>query len=274
MSQSGGDRTGGAPRRGPAPRRGRTGRGVRRGGRDHVIRASLLTLSVLLALGGTACGGDDGRKPDGEQDPTAAGARPDPVVFVHGLGGSSADWRTFRGWFQRNGYPTDRLLALDLPAGQPNDVNAWQLRDAVRRLLAETGAHQVDLVAFSMGNLSARHYLTMLGGTGRVDDFAGLAGPNRGMDTPLTEGCAAPERTETDACQMRRGSRFLRALNAGDPTPGHTTYVTWRSLSDEVVPAASTPLEGADNRLAPEGLGHVELLTDERVYREVRDALR
>lgn len=238
-------------------------------------------VAVLMTVLLTGCGaadegeGERGRGPADLTPSHAPKASPgvDPVVLVHGLGGSPADWDTFRGWFTRDGYAGEHTVAVDLSgqAATSNAANARTVADAVTRLKAETGADKVDLVAFSMGNLSARHYLAHLGGTEHVREFAGIAGPNRGMDTPLTEGCG--ESATTDACEMARGSGFLRALNSGDPTPGPVRYATWRSDGDEIVPAAATPLDGATNHRVPGSLGHVELIGDESVYRSVRDFL-
>ncbi|MDJ1136962.1 esterase/lipase family protein [Streptomyces iconiensis] len=237
-------------------------------------RTALLASALAALLTGCGAASERERDPDASADTrtgtsadTRTGKRADPVVLVHGLGGSPADWDTFRGWFARDGYAQEHTVAVDVSAGRRNAANARAVAEAVTRLKEETGAGKVDLVAFSMGNLSARHYLTHLGGTAHVREFAGIAGPNRGMDTPLTEGCGPA--AATDACEMARDAPFLRALNSGDPTPGPVRYATWRSEADEIVPAASTPLEGAANHRVPGALGHVELIGDESVYRAV-----
>lgn len=241
--------------------------------------AALLAGGVLAALltgCGAAAEGERERASGSVSPSRAPKASPglDPVVLVHGLGGGPADWDTFRGWFARDGHAEAHTVAVDVGAGRSAGGNAADGRligEAVTRLKAETGADKVDLVAFSMGNLSARHYLTHLGGAAHVREFAGIAGPNQGMNTPLTQGCGPS--ADTDACEMARGSGFLRALNSGDPTPGSVRYATWRSDADGVVPAASTPLDGAANHRVPGSLGHVELIGDEGVYRAVRDFL-
>ena len=233
------------------------------------MRAGLLMLLMFPA----ACT-DGGSVSSGSTATRAASPPPhgpDPVVLVHGLGGSPADWDAFRGWLLRDGYEKRSIAAVDLTAGRPNADNARAIARTVRKLRTGTGAAKVDLVAFSMGNLSARHYLKNLHGTRHVRAFAGIAGPNHGMDTPLTADC--DPRADTDACEMDEDSAFLEALNKGDETPGPVRYGTWRSDADDVVPADSTPLQGAVNRTVPRALGHVELIGDRGVHREVRDFL-
>ncbi|MFG3258290.1 esterase/lipase family protein [Streptomyces sp. NPDC048172] len=237
-----------------------------------VILTGLLVLTPSLAgCADGKPGQGNGREASPKTSPAEPRGNPDPVVLVHGLGGSPADWDAFRRWFVRDGYEEKRVVAVDLTAGRPNDENARVIARAVRKALADTGADKADLVAFSMGNLSARHYLKKLGGTAHVRAFAGIAGPNQGMDTPLTADCGP--RTDTDACQMGEDSEFLQKLNAGDETPGPVRYATWRSEADDIVPADSTPLQGATNHAVPQALGHVELIGDRQVYRAVRDFL-
>ncbi|NGO67589.1 alpha/beta fold hydrolase [Streptomyces boncukensis] len=248
--------------------------GIRSGSGNGTGSGPAARLAALLSvvLLGTGCGGGSGDARE-ERTPAPTGSpSPTPIVLVHGLGGSPADWDQFRRWFARDGDDRARTLPVDLTAGRPNDEGARTVARAVERLRKRTGAARVDLVAFSMGNLSARHYLKHLGGTSRVRSYAGIAGPNRGMDTALTAGCGP--RTRTDVCQMGEDSEFLRELNRGDETPGRVRYATWRSRADDIVPADSTPLAGAENHVAPDTLGHVELIGDRRVYREIRDFLR
>lgn len=235
----------------------------------------MVALAVVGAVGCAQEGGSGGegkkaRPSTSSQVPSDA----DPLILVHGLGGGSADWDTFRGWFERDGYSPQRIVAVDFPPNQRNQKSARTLVRTVNRVLADTGASKVDFVAFSMGNYPVRYYLKYLGGAEHTDSFAGMSGPNRGMDTSLTAGCAEDPHSRPDACQMWEGSAFLRKLNAGDDTPGGTDYGTWRSRADEVVPPQSTPLKGADNRVVPGELRHVDLLGDERVYGEVRDFLQ
>ena len=71
--------------------------------------------------------------------------------------------------------------------------------------------------------------------------------------------------------EMRPGSAFLDALNAGDETPGTPRYATWWSACDQVTtPQQSVILEGATNTQTA-CLQHSQLYTDATVYQQVRN---
>lgn len=92
-----------------------------------------------------------------------AAARP-PIVFVHGNGDSAALWHTTVWRWESNGWPADRLFALNMPNPQARDDDTKEqpgrsgtadqrrhLAAEVDRVLAATGARQVVLVANSRG---------------------------------------------------------------------------------------------------------------------------
>ncbi|WP_405527173.1 triacylglycerol lipase [Streptomyces avidinii] len=196
--------------------------------------------------------------------PALAAAEPDPVVFVHGWNSDGSTWNTFVDRFRADGRPADRLYRWTYPTSQPNATTASQLAATVDRVLAATGATEVDLVTHSMGALPSRYYLKNLGGDAKVDAWVSLAGPNHGTDTAHFCGQAS-------CVEMRPGSAFLTALNTGDETPGSTRYATWRSPCDLVVnPDSTVALAGALNTRTP-CLQHSALLTDAGVYAQVRD---
>ncbi|MEC3977281.1 esterase/lipase family protein [Amycolatopsis sp. H20-H5] len=179
--------------------------------------------------------------------PGSASAAPahDPVVFVHGYGGSAAEFSVLRQAFLDAGYQPGELYSLDFSNTQLNEVTAGQLAGLVGTALAETGRSKADLIGFSMGSLSSRYYLKNLGGTAEVAHFASIAGANHG--TLLAYGCALI--TADQACpQLQPTSPLVLGVNSGDETPGPTVYGTWASPCDlAVVPSVSIRLAGADN---------------------------
>ncbi|WP_405982793.1 esterase/lipase family protein [Streptomyces sp. NBC_00158] len=193
-----------------------------------------------------------------------APAPPDPVVFVHGWNSDGTAWNTMAARFRSDGWPADRLHQWTYPTAQSNATTAEQLAAVVDRVLASSGASRVDLVTHSMGSLSSRHYLKNLGGDAKVDAWVSLAGPNHGTGT--ARWCGG-----TSCVEMRPGSAFLGALNAGDETPGPVRYATWWSSCDMInQPAGTVALDGAVNTRAP-CLQHTAFTDDAGVYREVRD---
>lgn len=212
--------------------------------------------AALLAVAACAA-------PTAAAAPTAP-APPDPVVFVHGWNSDGAAWNTMAARFRSDGWPAGRLHQWTYPTAQSNATTAEQLAAVVDRVLASSGASRVDLVTHSMGSLSSRHYLKNLGGDAKVDAWVSLAGPNHGTGTARWCGGTA-------CVEMRPGSAFLNALNAGDETPGAVRYATWWSSCDMLVkPDATVPLDGAVNTQAP-CLPHTAFTEDAGLYREVRD---
>ena len=52
-----------------------------------------------------------------------ADTQPPPIVFVHGNGDSAAMWLTTVWRFESNGWPRERLVALDMPYPLARDAD-------------------------------------------------------------------------------------------------------------------------------------------------------
>ncbi|HEU4560816.1 MAG TPA: triacylglycerol lipase [Longimicrobium sp.] len=192
----------------------------------------------------------------------AAPAR-NPILFVHGWQGDAGQWRTMMARFRSDGWSEAELFAWTFDDRQSNAAIAARISARIDQVLAATGASRVDVVTHSMGSLSTRYYLKNLARPGRVDAWASLGGPNHGTQAAWL--CFSP------ACrEMRPGSAFLTTLNRDDETPGAARYATWWSPCDEIVEPSSVALDGAENHPAP-CVGHLGLLSDTAVYRQVRD---
>jgi triacylglycerol lipase len=169
--------------------------------------------------------------------------------------------------FKADGWRDDELYVFNYSFLTSNASIADEIRDQINTIIANTGARKVDIVTHSMGGISSRYYLKNLGGDAKVDAWVSLGGPNHGTDT--AEQCAF-----TPCIEMRIGSAFLAALNAGDETPGFPRYATWWSPCDETInPDASVPLAGATNSQTS-CLGHGQLVTDPVIYQQVRNWVR
>jgi triacylglycerol lipase len=116
------------------------------------------------------------------------------IIFVHGNGDNAGVWQTTLWRFESNGWPRDRLHALDftLPLARSEDNKeqagrsgtADQMRDLaaeVDRQLSLGGAKKVVLIGNSRGGYSIRNYLRNGGGKDKVA-AAVLGGvPNHGV---------------------------------------------------------------------------------------------
>jgi len=116
-----------------------------------------------------------------------------PIVFVHGQGGTAARWTTTIWRFESNGWPRDRLYALDTayPFARDDDAkqqegasstteHTAQLAAEVERVRRLAGAEKVVLIGHSRGGYAIRDYIR--NGPGKaVVSHAILGGtPNHG----------------------------------------------------------------------------------------------
>jgi pimeloyl-ACP methyl ester carboxylesterase len=127
--------------------------------------------------------------------PARAQPRPPvPILFVHGNGDHAALWMTTLWRFEANGWPRERLHALNFtdPLSRNDDAvpqtgrsgTADQLRELaaeVDALLARTGATRVALVASSRGGNAVRNFVVEAGGAAKVSHAVLCGTPNRGV---------------------------------------------------------------------------------------------
>ena len=118
---------------------------------------------------------------------------PPPIVFVHGNGDSAAVWMTTLWRFESNGWPRERLHAIDLPyplardaddreqAGRSSNAQYQQvLATEIDRVLRASGASQVVLMGSSGGGYPIRSYV-MSGGAAKVSHVILGGVPNHGV---------------------------------------------------------------------------------------------
>jgi triacylglycerol lipase len=198
--------------------------------------------------------------------PAAAQAHT-PILFVHGWSESSSLWTTMIGRFEKDGWGKAELTNWTYNTSQSNVTTAKEVATKVSEIKTKTGAAKVDLITHSMGALSTRYYIKNLGGESTIESWVSLGGPNHGTTT-------ANLCSQASCVEMRVGSTFLNALNAGDETPGSVRYATWWSPCDEIInPHESVILTGATNTQT-ECMSHVALTTNEKVYQQVREFVR
>jgi triacylglycerol lipase len=167
------------------------------------------------------------------------------------------------GRFKADGYTDAELFSWSYNTSQSNKTTASEIAAKVDQILAATGASKVDIITHSMGGLSSRWFVKFLGGTGVVDEWVSLGGPNHGTDT--ANWCF-----QTSCYEMRIGSAFLTELNQGDETPGDVRYGTWWSPCDTVInPDSSVSLSGATNTRTA-CISHSALYEDATVYGQVK----
>jgi pimeloyl-ACP methyl ester carboxylesterase len=214
-----------------------------------------------------------------------------PIVFVHGNGDTAALWTTTLWRFESNGWPRERLVAIDMPYPLSRDVDATPqegrssttesmqfLSAEVERVLRLTGASRVVLIANSRGGNAVRNYIANGGGAAKVSHAILGGTPNHGV-------WADP--ASRTGNEFNGAGPFLSALNApkgpnGDEVTPGPKWMTIRSDNNDKfaqpdgvwIGAKGTPtnvaydgpaLKGAENVVIA-GIDHRETAFSARAF--------
>ncbi|MDO8373928.1 MAG: alpha/beta fold hydrolase, partial [Polaromonas sp.] len=165
-----------------------------------------------------------------------------PIVFVHGNGDSASIWQSTVWRFESNGWPRERLHAIDLPyplardddgKAQPGRTSIAEhmayLKAEVDKVLQATGARQVVLVGNSRGGNAIRNYIQNGGGSSRVSHAILGGTPNHGVWAI---------KGFREANEFSGTGPFLTGLNApknaaGDEVTGPVKWLTLRSDNND-----------------------------------------
>lgn len=163
-----------------------------------------------------------------------------PIVFVPGNGDPASLWQTTIWRFESNGWPRDRLHAIEMPyplardddtkeqAGRTSSAEHMAfLKAEVDKVLARTGAKQVVLMGNSRGGNAIRNYIANGGGDKTVSQAILGGTPNHGVWAVHIDGLP-------DNSEFAGHGPFLSALNkaknaAGDEVAGPVRWLTIRS---------------------------------------------
>lgn len=210
-----------------------------------------------------------------------------PVLFVHGSGLAPDSWAQMIARFRARGYPATHLVAARLTPNDGSNPRAAErfVLPAVDSLLANARSRaqrarcrppaKVDIVAHSMGAVSARWYVAKIDAT-KVRNLVGITPANHGTDVLCglrgdgnRELCPAfATSAQESAVQYALNGSIARPIDEtphgfgsdGDgrpripPTPeAGIAYWTIRLDPDEWIrPASSAVLEGAGGRPLPQ----------------------
>ncbi|TAM87252.1 MAG: lipase [Jatrophihabitans sp.] len=189
-------------------------------------------------------------------------AHPRPVVLVHGLtGDKTTNWQTYAPLLANNGYCVYALTygrspLLPAPYDEafgglvPMQQSARQLHAFVAKVLAATGASQVDIVGHSEGTVMPDYYAKFLGGARYIHAYVSLAPLWHGTSplglatlaalgtpfgvTPATFTLLAP--VCGSCAQFLSGSPFMTAVRSGGtPAVPGIAYTNIVTRYDELV---------------------------------------
>jgi triacylglycerol esterase/lipase EstA (alpha/beta hydrolase family) len=194
-------------------------------------------------------------------------AHPRPVVLVHGTFADMSDsWQALSPLLKNNGWCVFALNYGSYAGSGAIGVygvgeirnSAQELSAFVDKVLAATGASEVDMVGHSQGGMMPRYYLKFLGGAEKVHTLAGLSPSNHGTTVDglgiLARFFPGGEQFTGALCpaceEQIVGSSFLAELNAGGDTVPGVEYTVIQTRYDQVVtPYTSAFLSGATNIL-------------------------
>ena len=240
-----------------------------------LILAVLVVVGVLVA-GPTSAQTDLRFAPPGANDwsckPSAA--HPRPVVLIHGAGATMGiNWFHLSPLLKQRGYcvfaltyginPLVAALGLPAPGGTiPTAESAQELAVFVDKVLAATGARQVDFVGHSEGTFMPQYYLKFLGGAPKVKRYVAYAPLYDGtqlLGLPFVISALEPLGLSAPAIALAsslcaacpdwlHGSPMQQKLAAGGAAVPGIDYTTVISKYDEaVIPYTSGILPGAHN---------------------------
>lgn len=220
------------------------------GARLRMLACEVSTSMVLTSWTMARAGAATRIYPDSEQV---------PVLLLHGYGANSGYWAHLTPLLDA---ACISHASVDLePVAAGIDDYAPLVERHVQALCAATGAGQVAIVAHSMGGLVARAWMRAYGHA-RVARVLTLGTPHHG--TAMARFGLGPS-----AFQMRPGSEWLRALDAGEDGAVRTLVTSIFTHHDNIIaPQTSSRLAGARN-VELGGVGHVALGRDARVLAEV-----
>jgi triacylglycerol lipase len=206
-----------------------------------------------------------------------------PIVFVHGDGDTAGLWITTLWRFESNGWPRERLHAVDIPypvahldqskplPGRSSSVDCMlYLASEVDKVLKATGASQVVLIANSRGGYAVRNYIANGRGAAKVSHAILCGTPNHGVWADLQR---APGSEYNGAGPMLTELNAPKGAAGDEVTPG-VKWMTIRSDNNDkyaqpdgfVIGAKGTPthvtfegpaLKGAENVVIA-GIDHRE----------------
>ncbi len=162
-----------------------------------------------------------------------------PIVFVPGNSDSAALWMTTFWRFESNGWPRERLHAIDMPYPLARDDDAKEqpgrsstaehmafLAAEVKRVLAATGASKVALVGNSRGGYAIRNFVAFGGGAPMVSHVVLGGVPNHGVVFNTSQGVGN---------EFNGAGPFLARLNAAQGPNGEevTPGIRWMTIRSD-----------------------------------------
>ncbi|MCZ0211365.1 ricin-type beta-trefoil lectin domain protein [Streptomyces sp. UMAF16] len=218
--------------------------------RRRVLALPLGALLILSISGVAPATGP--RAVRGLESNCSAAAKSDhPIVFVHGLNGSTSVFDDIK-----KALKAKKVTGKDYYSDSDFCDWSWSSSSSLISLAKEfkynthalMPGKKFDVVTHSAGGPLTRYVLKYLEGNLVIKHWVSLAGPNHGVS-----GAHFCQFWGQIACRdLAKTGDFIEAINTGQAAPQPTLYMTWRTPCDETVGEWSVPVDGADNRVTNE----------------------
>ena len=187
-----------------------------------------------------------------------------PIVLIHGWTQNRTNFVWLARFLRRRGLGP--FFGFNYFSFQPIEQSAKSLAAFIERVVAHTGAKEIDLVCHSLGGLVARTYVDLMGGHSYVQRVVTLGTPHCGV-------AYANPRFGPSVRDMHSETGFVVELGRS-PLPPTVSYLSIYSAHDNIVyPGTASCLgkRGTDVRVS--GFGHFGILFCEQVAEHVHRAL-
>ncbi len=196
-------------------------------------------------------------------DEPRRGDRP-VVLLVHGLLCNASVWRSMRRTLQAAGFDVEVVNLA--PIFGPIAMSVPQLDDRIEAICKLRGIDRLPVVAHSLGGLAIRAYIAAQGDA-RLERVITIASPHFGTHL-------AHFGNARNVREVRPGSSFLKALLAKERTVRSVPITCIFSYHDNIVMPQRTAVLPGSREIAYSGIGHVSLINDFGVQRQVCIELR
>jgi len=190
-------------------------------------------------------------------------SRKTPVLFVHGVNGTPANFRTLIARLDRQRF---QPWVYYYPSGVSLPLVADHLAQTMRKLQLRYGFKSFAVVAHSMGGLVSRGFLQRYreSGLAAVPLFVSISTPWGGHKAAELGVKTAPEVVRV-WIDMSPSSEYLRSLYARDPGVPHYLFYSFRSSGPGLLREANDGTVTVSSELQPEvrrGAARVEGLNE------------
>ena len=247
---------------------------------DHPVPYNFLPYAVVGGANEDPPGANDWRCRPSDKHPR-------PVVLVHGLmGNKSTNWQTYAPLLANEGYCVFALTYGEKPAPTQGTFgglaamqkSAEELQAFVAKVLAATGAEEVDLVGHSEGTLMPNYYVKFLGGAEFVKRYVSIAPLWHGTQAAVLASVASSTGMDAEAftpictacAQFAPDSKFMTKMRRGGVAVPGVEYTNIVTRYDQlVVPYTSGIEKGMRNIVLQDGCEqdfseHFQIVSDRR----------